>query len=70
MTTPVVFGHALGKIICEAMDLDPDKVARIIVDLPAHGAAVLYVQMFGSTKLLDIDWGMELRGIKVVELDE
>jgi len=70
MTTPIIDGHELGKVICEAMDLDPNKVARIILDCPAHGLVALYIQMWGSAELLDVDWGAELKGVKVVKLTE
>jgi len=60
----------LGMILCEALELDPNLVRRIIVDVKysAGELVCVYVEMYGSDKLLEIDWAEGLKGAQIKEV--
>jgi len=70
MTAPIVRSEAVAKPICEALDLPFNQITRIIIDLAAHSAPVIYVEMFGSSAMLEIDWENALKGVRVIKLSD
>lgn len=70
MTAPMVRAEGVAKLICEAMGISTDRTARIILDLKVNSAAAVYVQMYGSHNLLDIDWEAALKGANVIVVGE
>ena len=69
-----VSGIEFADTICRALDLEPTKVGRIIIDARADepGPARVYVEMYGSRSMLDLDWSAGLKGaeIKIVDREE
>jgi hypothetical protein len=60
-------GAHFGVILAEALDLDPDQVARIILDSPCDGPVKVYIEMIASNKALAIDWAQLKPVIKVLD---
>ena len=54
--------------VCEALGLDPGRVARIIIDLKAdnYGPVPVYVEMIADKRILSLDWGKGLTGAEIV----
>lgn len=65
----VVANLDVGKTICNALGVDSDMVRRIIIDINIEYPVVAYVEMYGSEKILDINWDM-LKGATVNVLDK
>jgi len=61
--------NELAVPICEALGIDPNLVARIVVELVTDKPARVYVQMSASEKTLDVEW-CELSGAKITVLDQ
>ena len=40
--------------LCKALDLNPSITKRIIIDIPADGIVIAYVEQFTSEKFLDL----------------
>lgn len=58
--------------LCNALGVDITKTKRIIIDLDCQNILVMvYVEMYASNKILDVDWGV-LGGakIKILEANE
>jgi len=60
----------LAVNICQALGLEHDRVYRVILDLVANEFPVIYVQMIGDSRLLDVDWKRGLEGVAVSILDD
>lgn len=69
MAVTVPHPNDLGKQICDALGLDITTVSRIIIDIPCDDFVHVYVEMIGTTKLLDVDWD-NLADQKVTILDK
>jgi hypothetical protein len=70
MAIQVAKADDLSEKICRALGLDPNMVARLIIDLQVHEPVMVHVQLVGSPKLLEIDWGALIEstgGIRVVD---
>jgi hypothetical protein len=63
-------GASFGLQLCEALGLDPGQTGRIIVDVPPTGAIKVYVEMYASEKVLDLDWSKGLQGAEITVLDK
>lgn len=46
----------VAALVCEALDINPHMVRRIVLDLEANEPVMAYVEMYGSQRLLDIQW--------------
>lgn len=60
----------LSTKVCQALGIDPGTVARLIIDCQAGEPVFVHVQLVGSMKLLEIDWGELIEatgGINVVD---
>jgi hypothetical protein len=66
----IIAGKDLGVKVCEALDLPVDQVRRVIIDIPASGAVLVYVELFASESILDLDWNKGLQGAQVTILDK
>ena len=53
--------------VCEALGLDPARVARIIIDLDCnnYGPIPIYVEMIGDNRLLSLAWSKGLKGAEI-----
>lgn len=60
-----VIADDLAIEVCKAIGINPDDVSRVIIDLKTGFVAVVYVEMFGSERLLDVQWDL-LHGAKIV----
>lgn len=58
MATDIIYAEAIGKEICEALDIDSGKVARIILDIAPGEPLRAYVEMLGGSRFLNIKWGL------------
>lgn len=72
MAISAVNPHVLGEIVCKAMDIDPDQVARIIIDINAtkNDPVFVYVEMVASLKMLELDWETCLKGAEIKVVDK
>lgn len=50
----ITLGIDAIKRLCGALDLNPLVVRRIIIDIPADGVVVVYVEQFMSGEFLDL----------------
>lgn len=64
----IITAKALKVKICEALGLDPGRVSRIVIDIDARDELLrVDVEIYGDTRLLDIEWEP---GVMKVEIDE
>ena len=58
--------------VCEALGLDPGRVARIIIDLKAdnYGPVPVYVEMICDKRILSLDWGKGLAEAEIIREQE
>lgn len=45
----------VADALCKALDLDPNRVARLVLDMQPFQPVVAYVQMFGDDRLEGLD---------------
>jgi hypothetical protein len=50
--------------MCEAFGLDPNMVARLVVDYQPGGMIVAYVEMYADRRILDVQHTLD--GVKIV----
>ena len=64
--------HDLGQMICEALGIKAEEVARIVIDIDAcnPGPIRVYVEMIATTRMLKVDWMTGLKGADITILDE
>lgn len=55
----------VGEAICRALDIDPRPVQRIVLDLDVRKLPVVYVQLIGDRRLLDVSWKDVAPSLKV-----
>lgn len=67
--TEAIHGLDFVKQLCTALGLPMEQTRRIIVDVQHDCAVMVYVEMFGSPKILDLDWDRGLSGAKVSVID-
>lgn len=67
--TEAIRGLELAEQLCKALDLPAGQTRRIIIDVQYDCAGMVYVEMLGSQKILDLDWGKGLSGAKVSVID-
>lgn len=63
-------GDKLGRVLCEALGLDPDMTKRIVLDVPSGGPVVAYVEQYASSMVFEIDWSALLGKIQIAEADK
>lgn len=66
MATKLVDSLTVGAQLCNVLGLDPNEVTRIILDVHVGEPVVVYVQMYGSLRLLDIDWASVTTVIRIL----
>ena len=49
-----ITGREFGVAVCHALGLDPSRVARVVIDAPADGVVMVYVEEYGTRALLDV----------------
>jgi len=64
-----IHGLEFVKQLCKALGLPVEQARRIIIDVQYDCAVLVYVEMFGSPKILDLDWDKGLSGAKVSIID-
>jgi hypothetical protein len=61
----------LALEICRALNLPANLCSRIIIDLKYDEPIRVYVQFYGTTELLEIDWlDAALEGVEVIKVGE
>lgn len=65
-------GMDLGEKLCEALGLDANMVSRIILDVNINAGhlVMVYVEMYGGEKLLEVDWAAGLEGAEIRGVDK
>jgi len=58
--------------LCAALDLEPQRVKRIIIDLDVENPFVMaYVEMYAGENMIDVDFSLlKTMGIKIVSKPE
>jgi hypothetical protein len=56
MAIDVLRSDVLLDPICKALNLEPRKVRRIVLDLEARNEILVYMEMYGGSELLNIKW--------------
>lgn len=49
-----VLGRDFGAAVCAVLGLDPNRVARIVIDAPADGVVVVHAEMHAPAGLLEV----------------
>ena len=54
----------LGTLVCEALGINTDLTRRVILDINADAGHLVsvYIEMYGTKELLEIDWAEGLEG--------
>jgi hypothetical protein len=63
-----ILGAALIEQLAPLLGVEVDMVRRIVLDASCDDVVLAYVELAGSTKLLDVKWGEA--GIQVQVVDE
>jgi hypothetical protein len=66
----IISALPLSEVVCKALGLDPGEVHRVIVDINAEFPVAVYVEMFGTDKLLEVDWAAGLEGAEIRTVDK
>jgi hypothetical protein len=61
----VIHARKLGKILIDA-GIIPHHTTRAIIDISVDGPVTLYIEQFGTARLLSIDWVNALKGELVI----
>ena len=69
MALPMPNERDICELLCTALGLNPDYVKRVVLDVNAGHLVMVYVEMYASYKMLDIDWGM-LGNVEIKILDK
>ena len=70
MVDAMLYGQCeLAEKICEAVGISAENAKRIIVDIPCDDWVKVYVEMCGTSKLLDVNW-TSLSGAEIKILDK
>ncbi len=56
-----ILGKVLLDLLAPALDLDGQKVRRVVLDIPYDGAVKVYVERLADTRALEIQWPVELK---------
>ena len=51
----VIMGKLVGKYLLEA-GVIPPRTARCIIDIPVDGPIKIYIEKFGTARLLSVNW--------------
>ena len=62
----VATGSKFLEVICPAIGVEPELVKRVIIDAPFDDIVQVYVEMIGSSKLLNIDFDLKEARITVI----
>jgi len=65
MATPIIHAQDAIKQICEALEIPYERCQRVVIDLEYRGVPVIYVQMLGDKRMLEINW-KEALGVSAV----
>jgi len=65
----VIHGLEFVEQLCEALGLPVQQTRRIIIDVQYDCTVSVYAEMYGSQKILDLDWDKGLAGAKVSIID-
>ena len=70
MATEMKAPDRLGLAIAETLGIDGRTLYRLIVDCRAGCFPTVYIEMYGSDQMLDLDWAKGLKGAEVKILDK
>ena len=68
-TASLIKSDAMFDQIAEALGIEALDIQRVIIDLQVAHVAQVYVEIFGTDKMLDIDWTI-LQRAKITMLDK
>lgn len=69
----------MENVECRAVDLQkalmeagilPELCARVVIDIPAQGAVLMYYECLGSEKLLKINLPKHLKNVVKININE
>jgi len=63
----IIAGKQLFEKVIEAIGEKDQPIKRVVIDLQLNDAVFIYVEKYGTSKLLDIDWTKDGIEIKQVE---
>jgi len=65
-----IHGMKLVNQICEAIGVDVSMARRLVIEINTDLAVVVYVEQYGSTDLVGVDWAEGLAGATIEVLDK
>lgn len=63
-----ILSKAPAAQMCEAFGLEPNMVARLVVDYQPGGMIVAYVEMYADQRILDVRHTLD--GVKIDRIDK
>jgi hypothetical protein len=57
MATNIILGRDFLTVVCQALDINPNTIRRIIIDAKYDNVIIVYAEMLGTKELLKIDFG-------------
>lgn len=64
-----LMGHDLLNKLHD-LGIIPDCAQRVIIDINVMKPVKIYVQMFGTTRVLQLDWIDLLKNVEVIKTDD
>lgn len=56
MPDQLIMGNDLLENLCKGLNLPPNRVRRIVLDVSVNAAVTAYVEILGDEALLNIKW--------------
>ena len=66
MAYPIVASN-LAEKVCAAIGVPVGLARRVVIDIQEGAPVVVFVEMFGSNKLLDVKWDLD-NGVEITTL--
>ena len=67
MAHPIIADN-LAEKVCAAIGVDVEMARRVVIDIQVGAPVMVYVEMFGSNKLLDVKWDLD-NGVEITTLE-
>lgn len=67
MTQNIIRSDEACMEVCKALGIDPGRVQRLVLDFQAGMPIVVYVQMIGDGRFLDIQWTLNGAEVEFAE---
>ena len=63
----IITGSPLIESVCSALEMDPNNVARVVVDAKPYEPLAVYVELFGGLEMIDlVPPGVTAANVKIV----